>query len=390
MNLFIVPSWYPSASNPSYGIFVKEQIAMMANQRPHWKIGVSTWGQGDQEKLLWIKDHVRNFSKVNKHGVDKAVVIEAAGFKEYYQPALSWTKKFRKGNLREIIRCNELNYQRHTLENGKPDVIMVQACYPGILIADYLSDKYDVPVHLHVRLGGFMFENLLEELGSIKPDLLTAISKAQLVTTTSHFHANEVQRWISEARALHNPVELDFFQLGESPEDYALAIGRLEEEKGFDLLIEAVSKIQNLKVKIVGTGTGKNKLAAKINSLDLKHRISLIGEADRMEIRDLIQKCQFLILPSRYETFGNVLLEAMACGKPVVATKCGGPEEILLPECGYLADINASDLRHQIERMVENLDTFNSHVIRKIMEERFSPAKWINCLEELLKQALAR
>lgn len=383
MNLFIVPSWYPAASNPSYGIFVKEQIAMLARERPNWRIGVSRWGQGDQEKLLWVKDHFRNVRKISNHGHDKAIVSDSSGFREFYQPALSWTKKFRKGNLREIIRCNELNYQAYTLENGKPDLILVQACYPGIFIAEYLSDKYEVPVHLHIRLGGFMFENLLRELGSMKNDLLKAISKASIVTVTSRFQADELHQWVANPQILNNPVDIDFFKIGTSNDGYALAIGRLEAEKGFDLLIDALKKVPGLELKIVGSGSLENKLSKKIKSLGLTDRVRLLGEANREQIRILIQGCQFLVLPSKYETFGNVLLESMACGKPVVATKCGGPGEIVQPESGYLAEINSSDLGYQIERMMENIDVFNPHVIRKITEDRFSSAQWACRLEEL-------
>lgn len=388
MNLFIVPSWYPSDSNPSYGIFVKEQIGMMARERPNWQIGVSTWGQGDHEKLIWVKDHIRNISKINKHGDDKAGIKEFEGYKEYYQPALSWTKKFRRGNLREIIRCNELNYQAHTLENGKPDIIMAQACYPGILIAEYLADKYDVPIHLHIRLGGFMFEKMLSELGSIRDELLNAINKAKAITVTSDFHGREMSKWASNTKTLFNPVDLDFFQIREENEEHALAIGRLENEKGFDLLLKAVAKTSNLQVKIVGSGTQEDQLRKQINKLNLTDRVNLVGERNREEVRELVQKSKFLILPSRYETFGNVLLEAMACGKPVVATKCGGPEEIVLPDIGYLTNVDADDLADKIQNMMRNYRSFNPEQIRQIAEDRFSTKNWTYTLENYFREIL--
>ncbi|MEO9483762.1 MAG: glycosyltransferase [Ekhidna sp.] len=389
MNLFIVPSWYPSKSNPSYGIFIREQVSMMAREKKEWTIGVSRWGQGADEKLIWAKDHIRNFKKISSHGLDKADMISEDEFIEYYQPALSWTKKFRKGNLEEIIRANELNYQRYTLENGKPDVIMVQACYPGILIADYLSRKYDVPVHQHIRLGGFMFEKMLNDLGAMKSKLLATLDQASLVTTTSDFQKGELQKWVQNTRTIYNPVDLDFFQIdGNKADDYALSIGRLEDEKGFDLLIEAISLVPHLRVKIVGSGSEEIKLKKRINALELGDRVSLIGEMNREEVKMLIQKCQFLILPSKYETFGNVLLEAMACGKPVVATKCGGPEEIVLPESGYLSERNAKDLAEGILQMTQEYPVFEANSIRKSIQDRFSPQQWIANLEGLLMESL--
>lgn len=384
MNVFIVPSWYPSDSNPSYGIFIREQVGMMTNLRPEWKIGVSRWGQGDSDKLLWVRDHFRNIRKINRHSNDHSDVFQS-GFKEYYQPALSWTKKFRKGNLREIIRCNELNYQAYVLENGKPDVIMVQASYPGVLIGNYLSEKYEVPTHLHVRLGGFMFQQMLDELGSMKRELLSATLKCDLVTATSDFHSSEIQKWIPKAQTLHNPVDTNFFSVSDNHSDYILAIGRLEAEKGFDMLLDAIADISNLCLKVVGSGSQLKALKEKIKAENLNSTVELIGEKNREEIRELVQKCQFLVLPSKYETFGNVLLEAMACGKPVVATSCGGPQEIVSKKVGILTEVNTNSLAEGISRMSKTFQDYDPYEIRNYVETGFSPSKWMNRLETMLR-----
>lgn len=359
---------------------------MMSRLRPDWKIGVSTWGQGDSEKLIWIKDHFDNFRKISRHGYDKASVKKSDRIVEYYQPALSWTKKFRKGNLREIIRCNELNYQAYTQEYGKPDVIMVQACYPGILIGDDLSKKYGVPTHLHVRLGGFMFEKMLGELGSIKNDLLDAIYRVKLITTTSNFHSNEVQKWIPESKTLCNPVDTAFFKPGGASENFVLAIGRLEPEKGFDLLIEAISKVDSILLKIIGSGSQETKLQNKIKEHKLESKVELLGEKSREEVRDYLQRCQFLVLPSHYETFGNVLLETISCGKPVVSTKCGGPNEIVSDSVGILSQVDADDLADKIKAMRDRFSTFSESIIRKKAEDLYSPDVWIGKLESLLRE----
>ena len=390
MNLFIIPSWYPSASNPSYGIFIREQIQMMARERPDWKIGVSTWGQGDHEKLIWVRDHLRNLKKFRSHVNDRSNIAVYEGYKEYYQPALSWTKKFRKGNLSEILKSNELNYQAYKADNGKPDVLMVQACYPGILAGNHLFKKYDVPVYLHIRLGGFMFEHLLKEVGSMRSELLDAIGEAKKVVATSEFHAGELKKWVSDISVLHNPVDLDFFRIENTSEEYAVAIGRLEEEKGFGMLIDAMTKVPNLNLKIVGSGSELDKLSGKVRKLGLNDRIRFEGEADRNKVRELIQKSDFLILPSKYETFGNVLLEAMACGKPVVATKCGGPEEIVTQQTGLLADLSSDDLAQKIMEMSnrKKREVFKSGEIRKHLAEGYSPHIWMNNLEVHLKASL--
>ncbi|MEQ6167452.1 glycosyltransferase [Ekhidna sp. MALMAid0563] len=390
MNLFIVPSWYPSDSNPSYGIFIKDQIKMMAHLRPDWKIGVSSWGQGSNEKLIWIKDHYKNLTKIRRHQKDTPSTINNEGFKEFYQPALTWTKRFKKGNLKEIIRCNEINYQSHTQSFGKPDVIMVQATYPGVLIGEYLSEKYDIPFHLHIRLGGFMFEQLLSDLGGMRRQTLSAISKAKLVTVTSDFHAKEIAKWVPETKTLYNPVDTQFFDVHDKNEQYVLAVGRLEHEKGFDLLIEAVAQIDGLNLKIIGGGAQRDALERKISHLKLEDRVELIGEKNRVGVKLYMQNCQFLMLPSRYETFGNVLLEAMACGKPVVATNCGGPSEIVTKDTGLISEVSVSDLKEKIVAMINSNQQYDPKLIRHSIDNKFSPEVWIVRLETQLTSAIKK
>jgi len=358
---------------------------LMSGHRPAWKIGVSRWGQGDPDKLIWVKDHFRNFSKLQRHQKDTSHVINSDGFREFYQPALTWTKRFRKGNLREIIRCNELNYQSHVSEYGPPDLMLIEATYPGVLIGKYLSEKYGVPFHVHIRLGGFMFQKMLDDLGSLRKPVLAAISKAKLVTVTSDFHAKEIAKWVPFAKPLHNPVDTKFFKLSDRYDDYALAIGRLEQEKGIDLLVDAMAELEGLKIKVVGDGSQRSTLLKKIKGLKIEGRIELVGEKSRDEVCSLIRNCRFLVLPSRYETFGNVLLEAMACGKPVVATKCGGPEEIVTEAVGLLSGINAEDLKRQVEKMMGSFHQYKPGDIRAYVEDRFSPESWIDKLAATFK-----
>ncbi len=389
MNLFVVPSWYPNPSNPTYGVFIKEQIAMMSRLRPNWKIGLSKWGQGDSEKLLWAKNHFKNIRKILKHNQDQSHSSQEDGFSEFYQPALSWTKKFRKGNLREIVRCNELNFQSHSIKFGTPDFITVQACYPGALIAKYLSDKYRIPFHIHIRLGGFMFERLLDDLGSMKKDLLNALQSADIVSVTSEFQKKSLKGWIKDAQVIHNPVDTEFFQPDqEKNKIFALTISRLEPEKGMDLLLEGLLSVTGIQLKIVGEGSLQRPIQRWIEEKGLSERVEIVGSKNRDEIRNLLQATQFLILPSRFETFGNVLLEAMACGRPVVATKCGGPKEIISEKVGFLSEVNTKDLSDKIFIMKEQFKSFDPFEIREYVKERHAPEVWMGQYEALLKDRL--
>ena len=112
---------------------------------------------------------------------------------------------------------------------------------------------------------------------------------------------------------------------------FIIAIGRLTYQKNFDTLIYAFNEIYkniNLKLVIVGEGEERAKLEKIINNLNLSNHISLIGYVESPYY--LISKAEMLILSSRYEGFGNVLAEALACKTNIISSDCDfGPSEIL-------------------------------------------------------------
>ena len=110
------------------------------------------------------------------------------------------------------------------------------------------------------------------------------------------------------------------------------AMGRLTAQKGFDLLIEAFARIADRHpdwmLKIAGDGEERRKLESLAESQGLTQRVDLCGWID--EPVAFLQKADLFVLSSRYEGFPNALLEAMACGLPVISTDCdSGPGEIV-------------------------------------------------------------
>lgn len=111
-----------------------------------------------------------------------------------------------------------------------------------------------------------------------------------------------------------------------------IAVGRLVEEKAFDNLIEAVAIVsQKEKVKLIVLGDGPQRtiLTSKIKDKKLEDDIDLFGYTEN--VFSFMKSADLYVLSSRQEAFGNVLVEAIACGLPCVATDCisGGPKEIL-------------------------------------------------------------
>lgn len=122
---------------------------------------------------------------------------------------------------------------------------------------------------------------------------------------------------------------------------YIFATGRHERMKGFDLLVEAFSRIAarypGIDLVIGGDGNEHHNLQAQIVRHELSERVHLPGYLNRQQTVACFRQSLFFVLPSRYEPFGIVNLEAMAAGKAVIGTEVGGVPEIIQPgETGLL------------------------------------------------------
>ena len=121
-----------------------------------------------------------------------------------------------------------------------------------------------------------------------------------------------------------------------------LSIGNLVEEKGLNHLVSAmaslIKKRQDILCVIIGRGELKKDLQHQVTSLGLDASIILAGGRSHSEIPLWLNASDLFVFPSIRESFGVVQIEAMACGKPVVATINGGSEEIVSPDSSTLVE----------------------------------------------------
>lgn len=113
-----------------------------------------------------------------------------------------------------------------------------------------------------------------------------------------------------------------------------LYVGALSRIKGVDILLNALPIIievfPNLCLYIIGSGSEENYLKRLVLKLGIENHVTFIGHLDSDNIFPYYMSCDLFVLPSRYESFGIVLLEAMSCGKPVISADVGGIPSIIL------------------------------------------------------------
>jgi len=147
--------------------------------------------------------------------------------------------------------------------------------------------------------------------------------------------------------------------------------------KGMDVLVSALSKIvtrhPEVQLRIGGGGKATKKLEQWIDEKNIRGNVTLVGALSRQEVATEMKRCDVFILPSRYETFGVVYAEAMACGKPVIGTKTGGPDSFVNVDNGILVDIeNEEQLVDAMEYMIANVLNYDGYKIRMEIMNQFS------------------
>jgi glycosyltransferase involved in cell wall biosynthesis len=153
---------------------------------------------------------------------------------------------------------------------------------------------------------------------------------------------------------VYNGTDSDFFSPVpnrgplQQQEKGILIVGKLDANKGHELVLRAFRLIEasfpELHCRIIGDGHDRARFEALAKSLGLAQRVHFLGRKSRTEVADAMRDCSVFVLPSRYEGLGCVYLEAMSCGKAVVACHGQGIDEIIKhQQNGWLIPVDGLD-----------------------------------------------
>ncbi len=228
------------------------------------------------------------------------------------------------------------------LKAEKADIVHVNATARRALCAGVAAKICHIPAILHVRI--IDSDGLLDKMLLRLYPRVIANSKA----TAERFSG--IRGADAKVSVVHNPVDTTKFKkmplnrdvrasLGAGEGDVlAGVVGWLHEFKGHRYFIDAAANLAdkaNIKFVIVGDGPFRSELEAQASSSPAGKRVVFAGQ--RSDMPEVMNALDILVLSSLREHFGRVLIEAMACGKPVVATNAGGVPEIVVDgETGLL------------------------------------------------------
>src|SRR5512147_683852 len=231
--------------------------------------------------------------------------------------------------------------------------------------------------------------------GRVRDAERAACHTATAVIAVSHFLADELRRFYQvpneKIHTVPNGVSYHafdgFIASDEVKGRYGIAssaptifaLGRMTAQKGMDMLVEAAPMVlasyPEARFVILGEGPEKQAVVHRAEEIDAAGVIVFPTSLSRWQIVDLMRAWDIVVVPSRNEPFGIVVLEAWAAGKPVVATLAGGPREFVRNDVnGFLVDANPGGLAHGIGSLLANQDHRRSLGAngRRAVEEKFN------------------
>ncbi len=365
-------SWFPNESNPLEGIFIKEHIKAI---NKFVDVRIIYGSEKKKFSKVTYRRKVVDGMNVVYFNFGK-LPVPGGSFFPYLKGFYGAFKEFKKeGFVPNVIHA-------HVYKAGVPAVIL--GAFTGIPVI--ITEHYSIFVSNDIRGK----ENIKAQF---------AFQNAQCVTAVSKFLATHIKKYAGEkqVKVVPNVVDHSLFH----PPDFIsnnvplkfITVAHLEKHKGIDYLIKAAEILKkkgyNFKVIIVGDGNKKYEYKREILEKGLTEVVHLVGGKTHQEVAELMRRSDSFVLPSLGETFGVVLIEAMATGLPIITTDCGGPSEIVDSESGIvIPPANEKALAQAMEKFIKGAVSFDrGKIYQKSLKFSYDSVgeKFLELYNELIK-----
>ncbi len=372
MHILVVPSWYKSPQTPVYGSFFEEQARALQLL-------------GHEVRVLYPVLLPFNFIKKN-NSVTQINDDGLLTFNVYWSP---YQPRLRQLSYYLFSKFVGKWFEGYIKQFGKPDVIHAHCVFYAGIAAQYLAQKHNIPLVLSEHNTDFITEKNGNAIIN-KTELRTAkkvLENAQKSLVVSSQFAADLTKKLQLAPqvlgVMPNMVKDDFLNipildLPPKTESFTfLSISFIYWRKNIQLLIDAFAKIHSqipsAKLAIGGEGEDLASLKEYVAQLGLSHKIAFLGYLDRAQVAAQMQQCQVYAFTSFYESFGVVLIEALAAGKPLISTNSAGPQDIVTPQNGILVpDFEVETFANAMLEMYQNYHKYDPIALRNDAKNRFS------------------
>jgi len=368
MHILFLPSWYPSSPDDLSGSFFREQAFALRNIG--MKVGVVA------PALKTIRHPISAL-----RAVGRVMVEDDDGIPTYRTstPHLSpW--QWQRTSARYGKAALKL-FDQYLKNEGRPDVLHVHAALPAGGGAMAIRERHQIPFILSEHSSA-LARDRVNSTGLLQMrNVIRAASATYAVSSPF-------------ARLLESKLALDKNYCGVMPnsvDDTFIACNFREEErhnfqfchislldpiKNVAMLIQAFARVfsnhEQVSLVIGGDGPLRPSLQELASECGVSRQVKFTGQLSRDQVRDVLSLSDAFVLPSNFETFGVVLIEATAMGVPVIATRCGGPEDIITDKNGIVVPVQDTQaLAEAMKRIFETRACLDRQAIRNDCQARF-------------------
>ena len=334
-HVLLLPSWYPTSRAPQFGTFFREQA--LALHDFGMRVGV-------------VSPEVMGLAAYLKAGRPSTgiAVEDDHGVPTHRKVTVPLLPRFSRRNALYWMRAGKALFESYVSENGMPDLLHAHSALYGGMLAYDLRQQFGVPYVITEHHTAFA-RGRVRRWAQRKAAKAFAAAHARLVVSP---HAGtqltaQFQEAFCPWQTIPNTLDRRFeAPLDRSPRAYGeggcrfLSIGFFRKQKAQDLLIRAFADRfrgeAEVRLGLAGDGSTLPDCRALAAECGVESQVDFLGLLDRDAVWRELQASDVFVLPSYYETFGVVAIEALASGLPVIATRCGGPESIVNDTNGVL------------------------------------------------------
>jgi teichuronic acid biosynthesis glycosyltransferase TuaC len=377
-NVLVVSRLYPRPTDPVLGIFVEEEVVALSESCQVKVVSPAPWFLPLKPIKKWYSCSQLPFRE-RRRGVEvlrprvlflpRNLLFGLLGW-SLYLALRRWASEIERHFPFDLIHA-------HTVyPDGFAAVMLGRALHKPTVITGHGGD---VTTHLQHglvrRLGRWALSNA-DHVIAVSSSLQRALIKRHGIEAEK---LTVIPNGVDVTRFVPTPRDQARAKLGLHTEGSKLLyVGAIAESKGIAYLLRAIHRLRHTPawpVELILVGEGEYDRAARALAVELgiADAVTYTGKRPNDEIPLWISASDALVLPSLSEGFGVVLVEAMACGKPVVATMCGGPEDIVTPQTGLL--VPPADDAALSEALLEVLgdgERFEPQAIRRHALETYS------------------
>lgn len=385
--LFISSSPYRTIDKPYSAIFLHNYAKALNNAAQHVTI--------ISPRLLTPRRATKNIRRVFRISEEMDGNIPVL--------RLSWVSPFPSLDLLHMHlwgKAGLLLAEKYREKFGLPDIIHAHNVHHAGILAMELNKKWGVPYIITEHSSEFFLDRISEKL---TPFFQSAYKNASARTFVSPFLGNEVEKrlgsiikpwiWIpniidplfleEEAQTLiPNTDNITLFHAGN-------LIEVKQQRKLIHAFFKAFANNSKVELRIGGNGPLLDSLQRLCADLGISDQVKFLGTLSRADMLREMKNCSFYVHSSRVETFGVVLIEALACGKPVVTTACGGPDSFITSKNGILVPVDdTEEFVYALKKMAQVCKSYNPEEIKQSCISLFGPSVVTTQLLDLYRKLL--